>query len=73
MPEHSHEDGVSALVTAHAVLHTIDHILRVSTNLEDARHQVEQLLELVRDKARERQIPAAMLREAGRDMLMELL
>lgn len=73
MPEDSHDSSVSALVTAHAVLHTVDHILRVSTSLEDARQQVERLLDLVQDKAREQQIPAAMLREAGRDMLMELL
>lgn len=73
MPENPNNDGVGALVTAHAVLHTVDHILRVSTSLDDARQQVERLLDLVQDKAREQQIPAAMLREAGREMLMELL
>lgn len=73
MPENSNDQSVNALVTAHAVLHTVDHILRVSTSLEDARRQIDRLLDLVQDKARERQVPAAMLREAGRDMLMELL
>lgn len=73
MPESPDDRAVNSLVTAHAVLHTVDHILRVSTSLEDARGQVERLLELVQDKAREQQIPAAMLREAGREMLMDLL
>ena len=64
---------LQALVTAHAVLHTVEHILSVSTDLDDARRQVRQLLGLVQEKAREQQVPAAMLRESGRDMLMELL
>lgn len=64
---------MQALVTAHAVLHTVEHILTVSTDLEDARRQVRQLLGLVKEKAHEEQIPAAMLRESGREMLMELL
>ena len=66
-------DQIQALVTAHAVLHTIQHILTVSTDLQDARRQVGQLLTLVQEKASEVQIPSAMLRESGRDMLMELL
>ncbi|MGV3720163.1 MAG: hypothetical protein ACO1SX_04560 [Actinomycetota bacterium] len=66
-------DQIQALVTAHAVLHTVQHILSVSTDLPDARRQVGQLLTLVQEKASEEQIPAAMLRESGRDMLMELL
>ncbi len=73
MPEDRTEVNVESLVTAHAVLHTVDHILRVSSSLEDARGQVARLLELVQDKAREEHVPAAMLREAGRDMLMDLL
>lgn len=64
---------LQALVTAHAVLHTVEHILSVSTDLDDARRQVRQLLGLVQEKAQEQQVPAAMLRESGRDMLMELL
>jgi hypothetical protein len=66
-------DQIQALVTAHAVLHTVQHILSVSTDLQDAQRQVSQLLTLVREKASEEQIPSAMLRESGRDMLMELL
>jgi hypothetical protein len=62
-----------ALVTAHAVLHTVEHILSVSTDVQDARRQVRQLLDLVKEKAREEQVPAAMLRESGRDALMDLL
>jgi hypothetical protein len=69
----SGNDQVQALVTAHAVLHTVQHILSVSTDLQDAGRQVGQLLSLVREKAIEEQIPAAMLREGGREMLMELL
>jgi hypothetical protein len=64
---------MDSLVTAHAVLHTVEHILSVSTDLDDARHQIRQLLELVKEKAREEQVPAAMLREGGREILMELL
>lgn len=64
---------LQALVTAHAVLHTVEHILSVSTDLDDARRQVRQLLGLVQEKAQEQKVPAAMLRESGRDMLMELL
>ncbi|MCC2672793.1 MAG: hypothetical protein K0Q72_5265 [Armatimonadetes bacterium] len=66
-------DKIQSLVTAYAVLHTVDHILMVSTDLADARKQVGQLLALVQDKAQEEHVPAAMLRESGRDMLMELL
>jgi hypothetical protein len=61
------------LVTAHAVLQTVEHVLAVSTDLEDARRQVRHLLELVRQKAQEEQVPAAMLRESGHDALMDLL
>lgn len=67
------EDRFQPLVTAYAVLHTVEHILSVSTSLEDARQQVGHLLGLVRDKAQEEQVPAQMLREAGRERLMELL
>jgi hypothetical protein len=67
------KDRIQSLVTAHAVLHTVEHILTVSTDLDDARKQVRQLLALVQDKAQEEQVPSAMLRESGRDMLMELL
>lgn len=73
MSEERSEANIQSLVTAHAVLHTVDHILRVSTSLEDARGQIARLLELVQDKAQEEQVPAAMLREAGREMLLELL
>ena len=66
-------DRLQSLVTAHAVLHTVQHILTVSTDLADARAQVSQLLNLVQAKAQEEQVPAAMLRESGREMLMELL
>lgn len=61
------------LVSAHAVLHTVQHILSVSTDLEDARRQVGQLLELVKQKAVEEQVPTAMLRDQGRNALTELL
>ena len=67
------DNRFDALVTAHAVLHTVEHILSVSTDVEDARRQVRQLLDLVKEKAREEQVPAAMLRESGRDALMDLL
>ena len=67
------KDRIQSLVTAHAVLHTVEHILTVSTDLDDARQQVRQLLALVKDKAQEEQVPSAMLRESGREMLMELL
>jgi hypothetical protein len=67
------DDKIQSLITATAVLKTVDHILRVSTDLPDARRQVSQLLELVQDKAREEQIPAAMLRDVGRESLMDLL
>jgi hypothetical protein len=64
---------IQALVTAHAVLNTVSHILTVSTDLEDARRQVSQLQELVRDRAEDEQVPSAMLREGGREALMDLL
>jgi len=73
MSDRAGEDRFQPLVTAYAVLQTVDHILRVSTSLEDARGQVARLLALVRDKADEEQVPAQMLREAGRERLMELL
>jgi hypothetical protein len=73
MNEQQPDARVQSLVTAHAVLQTVQHILAVSTDLEDARRQVGSLVALVRDKAEEQQVPAAMLREAGREMLMELL
>ena len=64
---------VQALVTAHAVLSTVEHILQVSTSLEDARLQVRHLVELVKARATEEQVPSAMLREGGREVLMDLL
>lgn len=67
------DSKIESLVTAHAVLHTVAHILSVSTDLDDARRQVRQLQALVEEKAREEQVPAAMLREAGRELVMELL
>jgi hypothetical protein len=67
------DEKIQSLITATAVLRTVDHILRVSTDLPDARRQVAQLLELVQDKAREEQVPAAMLRDAGRESLLDLL
>lgn len=73
MPDHDPDPRIHALVTAHAVLRTVEHILTVSTDLEDARRQVRQLLELVRERATEEQVPAAMLREGGREALMDLL
>lgn len=73
MSETSEPGRVQALVTAHAVLHTVEHVLRTSSDLEDARGQVAQLLALVRDKANEERVPAAMLREGGRELLIELL
>ena len=63
----------AGLLAAHAVLRTVEHVLTVSTDLDDARRQVRQLLELVQEKAREEQVPAAMLREGGRESLMDLL
>ena len=73
MPTDESNARVQALVTAHAVLHTIEHILQVSTSLEDARQQVRQLVTLVKERATEEQVPAAMLREGGREVLMDLL
>lgn len=73
MPDNDPDFRVHALVTAHAVLRTVEHILTVSTDLDDAHHQVRQLLELVRERATEEQVPAAMLREGGRETLMDLL
>jgi len=70
VPESNRFAGLTA---AHAVLQTVRHILSVSTDLGDARRQVEQLLALVRAKAEEEQVPAAMLREEGRDALKALL
>jgi hypothetical protein len=66
-------DRMASLLAAHAVLSTVQHILSVSTDMEDARRQVRQLMDLVRDKAEEEQVPAAMLREGGRELLLELL
>ena len=54
-------------------LETVRHVPSVSTDLTDARAQVEQLLQLVRDKAQEEQVPAQMLMDEGRDLLKELL
>jgi hypothetical protein len=73
MPDQQPESDIRSLLTAHAVLHSVEHILTVSTDLEDARAQIHRLLELVRVRAREEQIPSAMLREAGRDALADLL
>lgn len=67
------ESSVQTLITAHAVLHTVRHILTVSIDLEDARRQIERLQDLVREKAIEQQVPSAMLQEAGRELLIELL
>jgi phage/plasmid primase-like uncharacterized protein len=67
------EGRIKAIVAAHAVLNTVSHILSVSTDLADARRQVESLQALVMDRAQEESVPDAMLREAGRDALMELL
>ncbi len=78
MSDHAHAEApadarIQSLVTAHAVLHTVEHILRVSTDLDDARKQIGQLVELVRDRADEEKVPSAMLRESGRAMLIDLL
>jgi hypothetical protein len=73
VPEDHADSRIQSLVTAHAVLQTVAHILTVSTDLDDARQQVGQLMGLVREKAQEEQVPAEMLREGGREMLMELL
>jgi hypothetical protein len=67
------EDGLRALSTAYAVLETVRHVLAVSIDLADARAQVAQLQQLVRDKAQEEQVPAQMLMDEGRDLLKELL
>jgi hypothetical protein len=67
------EDGMRALATAYAVLETVRHVLSVSTDLADARRQLEELIQLVRDKAQEEQVPAQMLIDEGRDLLKELL
>ena len=73
MSESAAGSNVQSIVIAHAVLSTVEHILTVSTDIADARMQVRQLLELVRDKAAEEQVPREMLREGGRELLMELL
>jgi hypothetical protein len=67
------ENGMRALATAHAVLETVRHVLNVSTDLPDARRQLEELFQLVRDKAQEEQVPAQMLIDEGRDLLKSLL
>jgi hypothetical protein len=67
------ENGMRALATAYSVLESVRHILTVSTDLADARAQVEELSHLVRDKAREEQVPLQMLMDEGRDLLKELL
>ena len=67
------ENGTRALATAYSVLESVRHILTVSTDLADARVQVEELSHLVRDKAQEEQIPLQMLMDEGRDLLKELL
>jgi hypothetical protein len=66
-------DRLAAIVAAHAVLHTVAHVLDVSSDLDDARGQVARLLELVRERANAEHVPAAMLREGGRELLTELL
>jgi hypothetical protein len=73
MPDSTADPKVQPLLTAHAVLRTVEHILSVSTDLADAQRQVRQLLDLVRAKAVEEQVPTEMLREGGRESLMELL
>jgi hypothetical protein len=67
------ENGMRALATAYAVLESVRHVLSVSTDLAEARTQVEELIHLVRDKAQEEQIPIQMLMDEGRDLLKELL
>jgi hypothetical protein len=67
------ENGMRALATAYAVLESVWHVLSVSTDLPEARTQVEELIHLVRDKAQEEQIPIQMLMDEGRDLLKELL
>jgi len=73
MSDQTSDPRIASLLAAHAVLRTVEHILTVSTDVEDARAQVRRLLDLVLDKAREEQVPAAMLREGGRESLMDLL
>lgn len=67
------EDVTRALATAYAVLESVRHVLSVSTDLADARRQVEALAQLVRDKAQEELIPLQMLMDEGSDLLKELL
>jgi hypothetical protein len=67
------ENGMRALAAAYAVLETVRHVLSVSTDLGDARRQVEELIQLVRDKAQEEQVPTQMLMDEGRELLKELL
>jgi len=67
------EHRFDGLAAAHAVLHTVQHILTVSTDLDDAKMQVGRLLTLVKEKAAEEQVPAAMLRDEGRDVVRSLL
>jgi hypothetical protein len=67
------EDGMRALATAYAVLETVRHVLSVSTDLAEARRQLEELSQLVRDKAQEEQVPVQMLIDEGRDLLKALL
>jgi hypothetical protein len=62
-----------ALSTAYAVLETVRHVLSVSTDLADAQRQVTELIQVVRDKAQEEQVPAQMLMDEGRALLKELL
>lgn len=73
MSEQERDGKIQGLLAAYAVLHTVDHILTVSTDLPDARRQVQRLLELVKDKAVEEKVPTAMLREGGREHLTDLL
>ncbi len=67
------ENGMRALSAAYAVLETVRHVLSVSTDLADARRQIEELIHLVRDKAQEEQVPTQMLMDEGRELLKELL
>jgi hypothetical protein len=67
------KNGMRALATAYAVLESVRHVLSVSTDLADARKQVEEMVQLVRDKAQEEQVPIQMLMDEGRDLLKELL
>ena len=61
------EDATRALAAAYAALESVRHVLAVSTDLADARQQVEEMIHRVRDKAQGEQVPMQLLMDEGWD------